>query len=503
VRLFQRFPCVEARTRIRVAVPVRPLQGQTVMKRLSATHASRGAKKNGRNVVVPARSTRRPAGKSATVRGRPVVDLEGDQSWSGLSRPRVVPTQDFEVSVVSSTQRRTPRRRVQKGSAMVSLVLKHADLDLVLDRLATNPETFDEQLEKLATEYDEKNVTLEIADPATWHSNTNTSRVPREGARFSIETQLRSEVDAITILDRMNEARLARRIAFARVRLNHALKAAGLTQADLEGGVSGNPAAYVGDRTVHCTLAPAVCRRWAELHALRTEMVERNLYLALINVERYAHTSAGRLDLIQEGSAALFRAVDGFDWKRGLLFRTYAVHWLNQAFRSYLYNFNSTVRVPVYLQKALKHVNIAIEKLRDPNASIESIAEASGLEPNLVEHALGAARSTRSIDAPLSSDDDSGGLREILSRGDHDPYRPELEDTSLASNVKGALDRLSERERLIVCLRFGLLGEREHTLSEVAERMGVSLERIRQIQVRAIGKMRTPQLERAVEPFLN
>lgn len=386
---------------------------------------------------------------------------------------------------------------------MVGLVTKHVELDDVLDRLAANPETFDVEIEKLAAEYDAKNVQLEITDPATWHKGASTSRIPREGARFSIESQLRSEVDAITILDRQNESRLARRIEFARVRLNRALKDAGLTQADLEGGVSGNPSAYVGDRQIHCTLPPRVCRRWAELHALRTEMVERNLYLALINVERYAHTSAGRLDLIQEGSAALFRAVDGFDWKRGLLFRTYAVHWLNQAFRSYLYNFNSTVRVPVYLQKALKHVNIAIEKLRDPNASIESIAEASGLEPNLVEHALGAARSTRSIDAPMSGEDDSTGLRDILSRGEHDPYRPEFEDTSLESGVKSALDRLSERERYIVALRFGLLGEREHTLAEVAAKLGVSLERVRQIQVRAIGKMRTPQLKKAVEPFLN
>jgi RNA polymerase primary sigma factor len=385
---------------------------------------------------------------------------------------------------------------------MVGIVRKHVELDAILDRLALSPETFDVEIEKLAAEYDAKSVDLEITDPITWHKNT-VSRIPREGARFSIESQLRTEVDAITILDRLNESRLARRIEFARARLNRALKDAGLTQADLEGGVSGNPSAYVGDRQMSCTLPPRVCRRWAELHALRTEMVERNLYLALINVERYAHTSAGRLDLIQEGSAALFRAVDGFDWKRGLLFRTYAVHWLNQAFRSYLYNFNSTVRVPVYLQKALKHVNLAIEKLRDPNASIESIAEVSGLEPNLVEHALGAARSTRSIDAPMSDEDDSGGLREVLSRGEHDPYRPELEDTSLESGVKSALDRLSERERYIVSMRFGLLGEKEHTLAEVAAKLGVSLERVRQIQVRAIGKMRTPQLKKAVEPFLN
>ncbi len=386
---------------------------------------------------------------------------------------------------------------------MVGLVTKHTDLDTVLDRLATNLDTFDVELEKVAAEYNAKNIQLEITDPESWHTHTGTSRIPRTGARFSIESQLRNEVDAITILDRANEARLARRIEFARMRLNLSLAAAGLTQADLDGGACGNPAAYVGDREIESALPLHVCRRWAELHALRTEMVERNLYLSLINVERYAHTSAGRLDLIQEGSAALYRAVDGFDWKRGLLFRTYAVHWLNQAFRSYLYNFNSTVRVPVYLQKALKHVNIAIEKLRDPNASIESIAEASGLEPNLVEHALGAARSTRSIDAPMSNDEDSGGLRDVLSRGDHDPYRPEFEDTSLEEGVKSALDRLSDRERHIVTLRFGLMGQREHTLAEVAGMLGVSLERIRQIQVRAIGKMRTPQLEKAVEPFLN
>jgi RNA polymerase sigma factor (sigma-70 family) len=254
---------------------------------------------------------------------------------------------------------------------------------------------------------------------------------------------------------------------------------------------------------MECVLPPRVCRRWAELHALRTEMVERNLYLALINVERYAHTSAGRLDLIQEGSAALFRAVDGFDWKRGLLFRTYAVHWLNQAFRSYLYNFGSTVRVPVYLQKALKHVNQAIERLRDKNASAEAIAKESGLGVNLVEAALASARSTRSLDAPMGEDEDAGSLREVLSDGDHDPYRPEFEDTSLEQSLHGALDRLSERERYVVSLRFGIDQEREHTLAEVAEKLGVSLERVRQIQVRAVSKLRTPQLLKVVEPFMN
>jgi RNA polymerase primary sigma factor len=232
-------------------------------------------------------------------------------------------------------------------------------------------------------------------------------------------------------------------------------------------------------------------------------MVERNLYLVLINVERYAHTSASRLDLIQEGSAALFRAVDGFDWKRGLLFRTYAVHWLNQAFRSYLYNFGSTVRVPVYLQKAMKHIHQAKERLRDPNAGIEAIARESGLGENLVQSALAASRTTRSMDIPMGDDDDGASLRDVLSDKEFDPYSPALEDSSLEDGIHQALDRLSERERFVLSLRFGLGTEREHTLAEVAEKLGVSLERVRQIQVRAITKMRTPKLRKQVDPFLN
>jgi RNA polymerase sigma factor (sigma-70 family) len=382
---------------------------------------------------------------------------------------------------------------------MKDKILKHADLDLILDRLAQNPDSFESECKAVAQKLDAKGTDLEITNPETWHRE---NAVPRESQRISIEHQLRSEVDDILSLDREAEARLARRIEFARFRLNMAMEAAGVTQAELETCVHANPGAILGATRFTKLLPKKVLRRWSELHALRTEMVERNLYLVLINVERYAHTSASRLDLIQEGSAALFRAVDGFDWKRGLLFRTYAVHWLNQAFRSYLYNFGSTVRVPVYLQKAMKHINQAISRLRDPNASAEAIAAESGLGENLVQSALAAARSTRSMDVTLG-DEDGSSLRDILSDSDGDPYTPELEDTSLENGIHDALGRLSDRERFVVAKRFGIGDEREHTLAEVAAELGVSLERVRQIQVRAITKMRTPKLRKQVDPFLN
>jgi RNA polymerase sigma factor (sigma-70 family) len=381
---------------------------------------------------------------------------------------------------------------------MQAKVVSHRELDEILDGFARDPASFEDQAKRLAKTFDRQRRDLEISDPAGW------IRAPAEDVdRPTIESQLRAEVDRFILLDREQEARLARRIAFARIRLELALESAGLSFEDLNGGTGSLPASLSGRSKVDCASFPKVCRRWTEWHALRTELVERNLYLVLINVERYAHTTAGRADLIQEGSAALYRAVDGFDWKRGLLFRTYAVHWLNQAFRAYLYNFSNTVRVPVYLQKAMRHVNQAIEKLGDPDASPAEIARITGLGENLVRSAVDWIRSTRSLDAPLSQDEDASGLRELLRSSEPGPDSLVAEDISLVDGIHQALDRLGERERYVIEMRFGIGREREHTLAEVADELGVSLERVRQIQMRAINKLRSPTLRKVVDPYLN
>ena len=381
---------------------------------------------------------------------------------------------------------------------MQSKIVSHAELDELLDELARDPENFAAKAKNLARSFDRKGKDLEISDPQTWRVG------PAEQVdRPTIESQLRADIDRFILLPREPEARLARRIEFARIRLGLALEAAGLDFGDLNGGTGNLPASLPGRSKTDCADFPKVCRRWTEWHSLRTELVERNLYLVLINVERYAHTTAGRADLIQEGSAALYRAVDGFDWKRGLLFRTYAVHWLNQAFRAYLYNFSNTVRVPVYLQKAMRHVNQAIEKLGDPDASAAQIAAITGLGENLVRSALESIRSTRSLDAPLSSDDDAAGLRDLLRSNESGPDSLVPEDVSLVDGIHQALDRLSTRERHVIEMRFGIDKQREHTLAEVAGELGVSLERVRQIQMRAINKLRNPTLRKVVDPYLN
>jgi RNA polymerase sigma factor (sigma-70 family) len=380
--------------------------------------------------------------------------------------------------------------------------ITHDELDKRLDELAREPERFTELAGQLAEELDRAETALEISDPLSWR---RPAPVTETAPRLPLTQQFRAEVDAITLLDREAEAQLARRIEFARVRLERTMAQMGVSPDSLVSAVSAGPAGFVGAYSIHCELPAPVCRRWLELHTLRTEMVERNLYLVLINVERYSHTTASQLDLIQEGSAALFRAVDGFDWRRGLLFRTYAVHWLNQAFRSYLYNFTNTVRVPVYLQKALKHVNDAKNRLGDANASVERIAAEAHMGEGLVAAAMAAARSAHSIDVSFDDEDEGGRLKDLLQSASDEqgPYSTALEDVSLEESMSQALDRLSERERYVVQMRFGVGVEREHTLAEVAEKLGVSLERVRQIQVRAINKLRNPALRRAVDPFLN
>lgn len=375
-----------------------------------------------------------------------------------------------------------------------------ADLDRLLDRYADDHDGFTAKAKRRAQEWNRQGIELALRDPSSWRELLDLEPDARVA---SIEEQLRAEIETITIMDRVEEARHARRIEFARLRLEHALSRAGLEPEDLDGRVTYDPTTYRDVCSNSCDLPEDLCRRWVELHHLRTELVERNLYLAIINVERYAHLGVGRLDLIQEGSAALFRAVDGFDWRRGLLFRTYAVHWLNQAYRSYLYNNGQTVRVPVYLQKAMKHVRAAQDRL-GPDASVAEIAEAADLGEHLVESALAASRSTLSIDSPFNAGDDaSGGLAEVLGQADDaGVYSTEMEEMTLEDGIHDAMDRLSERERYVIEMRFGINREREHTLSEVAKELGVSLERVRQIQVRAIAKMKTPVLRKAIDPFL-
>jgi len=365
------------------------------------------------------------------------------------------------------------------------------ELDGRLSEASRNPATYDRVMGAFAAQCDREDLALERVDPSSWRSSADKVKLSRSS---SLEHLFRADVAAILPLSREEESALARRIEFARVRLEGALQRAGIDFEELDPD-------HVDVESA--SLSSEALARWREWHALRKEMVERNLFLVLLNLERYSHTRASRMDLIQEGASALFRAADGFDWRRGLLFRTYAVHWLHQAFRSHLYNFGHTVRLPVYLQKAMKHVNDASNRLGTDDP--DKIARETGLGTNLVSNAQSARRGVVSVDAGFTDANGEGKFADILSddedQSPSDLYRPDMEDVSLDEGLRMALNRLEDRERHVIEKRFGLFGEREHTLSELSSSLRVSLERVRQIQIRALQKMNAPSVKRAVDPY--
>jgi RNA polymerase primary sigma factor len=342
-------------------------------------------------------------------------------------------------------------------------ILAHTRLDRWLAHRARRPEDFARSAQRLALALDARGIDLEITDPAAWHAVGNARRLP-------VERQFRAEIGDLLPLERDAELRLALRLEFARIRLER---------------------------------NPQASRRRAEWHALRVEMVERNLYLVLLNVQRYRRARAERADLIQAGAATLFRAVDSFDWRRGVLFRTYAVHWLNCGFRNHLYDFSSTVRVPVYLQKLALHVQAAQQRLGDPHATVDQIAHEARLHPRLVAATRRSWREVRSLDAPLGAGEGAHTLAAELALPDDEQASGfEVEGLSAESGIAQALAQLQPRERRVVELRFGIGCARSHRYAEIAAELGVSLERARQIVLKAISRLRTPRQLRALEPLL-
>jgi len=387
---------------------------------------------------------------------------------------------------------------------MAKKQITRRELDTWLDPAIEDLERFDALVDEQITTADSLGLSLEIRDPSSWKKPDAPQVAERPGTFLN---QFRFDVDAILPLDRKDEARLARAVEFARQRLDRTRSRYGLTEEEVEEGLSHPELGWsheAADEVVRTSKLPKdVARRWAELHGLRTELVERNLYLVLINVERYVQTGASRVDLIQEGCISLFRAVDGFDWRRGLLFRTYAVHWLNQAFRNHLYNFGHTVRVPIYLQKVMKRVAEARIELGDPKASAREIADVGELDEHLVSTAVRASRANFSLDAELGS---QGGNRLGDFIEDKHQFEDEvagLDRVSLEGDLATALSELKERERFVLRMRFGLGVDREYTLAEVARALDISVERVRQIQMSALRKLGAPAMRRQFEAYLN
>ncbi len=238
--------------------------------------------------------------------------------------------------------------------------------------------------------------------------------------------------------------------------------------------------------------------------AAREHLITANSRLVISVAKKYMGRGVPFLDLIQEGNIGLIRATKKFDYRRGHKFSTYATWWIRQAVTRAIADQGRTIRVPVHMgdqiNKLLRTQHQLTQKLgRDP--SIEELADALDVIPKKVENMIKVSRRPLSLETPTDNEDDSV-LGDFIE--DNEIPAPDVTATYnlLREHLEAVMDTLPPREVRILQLRYGLLDGQAYTLEEVGRKMGVTRERVRQIEAQALSRLRHPTIRRKLRDYL-